>query len=424
MESNWYVYIILIVILLFLSSFYSSAETSLTSLNVIRIKSIGKLRSKKNHRVNIIFKLVKNYNTTLTTILIGNTLVNIAIGTLSTILFMDNFKLPTSYGPIISTLISAAIVLIIGEIIPKSIAKLHPETVALNYAYILYFLNIIFYPFTFIIKLFQIKSNKPTSSEQELIELISIIEREGVIEKAERDLIESAIKFDEKSVFQAMHPKSKIKYIYDDTSAKTIKQLYLEEKYSRLPILDHNNGSVIGILNVKEFIIQMLENEHPDLLKLMLPPIFISKRAKLNEALELLQGERMHLAIVCNNKEKKDFNGIITLEDVLEELVGEIYDETDEIGLIQEVGTHKFLVDGSSKLEILFKRYLKKKPPNSNNQTVQEWYMMKIKEKKIRKNSPVFKFRNFSFKVIKVKKNVVVFEVEVFTNKKIKNEWE
>lgn len=424
MESNWYVYIILIVILLFLSSFYSSAETSLTSLNVIRIKSIGKLRSKKNHRVNIIFKLVKNYNTTLTTILIGNTLVNIAIGTLSTILFMDNFKLPTSYGPIISTLISAAIVLIIGEIIPKSIAKLHPETVALNYAYILYFLNIIFYPFTFIIKLFQIKSNKPTSSEQELIELISIIEREGVIEKAERDLIESAIKFDEKSVFQAMHPKSKIKYIYDDTSAKTIKQLYLEEKYSRLPILDHNNGSVIGILNVKEFIIQMLENEHPDLLKLMLPPIFISKRAKLNEALELLQGERMHLAIVCNNKEKKDFNGIITLEDVLEELVGEIYDETDEIGLIQEVGTHKFLVDGSSKLEVLFKRYLKKKPPNSNNQTVQEWYMMKIKEKKIRKNSPVFKFRNFSFKVIKVKKNVVVFEVEVFTNKKIKNEWE
>lgn len=424
MESNWYVYTILIVILLFLSSFYSSAETSLTSLNVIRIKSIGKLRSKKNHRVNIIFKLVKNYNTTLTTILIGNTLVNIAIGTLSTILFMDNFKLPTSYGPIISTLISAAIVLIIGEIIPKSIAKLHPETVALNYAYILYFLNIIFYPFTFIIKLFQIKSNKPTSSEQELIELISIIEREGVIEKAERDLIESAIKFDEKSVFQAMHPKSKIKYIYDDTSAKTIKQLYLEEKYSRLPILDHNNGSVIGILNVKEFIIQMLENEHPDLLKLMLPPIFISKRAKLNEALELLQGERMHLAIVCNNKEKKDFNGIITLEDVLEELVGEIYDETDEIGLIQEVGTHKFLVDGSSKLEVLFKRYLKKKPPNSNNQTVQEWYMMKIKEKKIRKNSPVFKFRNFSFKVIKIKKNVAVFEVEVFTNKKIKNEWE
>lgn len=424
MESNWYVYTILIVILLFLSSFYSSAETSLTSLNVIRIKSIGKLRSKKNHRVNIIFKLVKNYNTTLTTILIGNTLVNIAIGTLSTILFMDNFKLPTSYGPIISTLISAAIVLIIGEIIPKSIAKLHPETVALNYAYILYFLNIIFYPFTFIIKLFQIKSNKPTSSEQELIELISIIEREGVIEKAERDLIESAIKFDEKSVFQAMHPKSKIKYIYDYTSAKTIKQLYLEEKYSRLPILDHNNGSVIGILNVKEFIIQMLENEHPDLLKLMLPPIFISKRAKLNEALELLQGERMHLAIVCNNKEKKDFNGIITLEDVLEELVGEIYDETDEIGLIQEVGTHKFLVDGSSKLEVLFKRYLKKKPPNSNNQTVQEWYMMKIKEKKIRKNSPVFKFRNFSFKVIKIKKNVAVFEVEVFTNKKIKNEWE
>lgn len=423
MESNWYIYIIILVILLFLSSFYSSAETSLTSLNVIRIKSIGKLRSKKNHRANIIFKLVKNYNTTLTTILIGNTLINVAIGTLSTVLFIDSLNLPI-YGPLISTLVSATVVLIIGEIIPKSVAKLHPEAVALNYAYILYILNIIFYPFTFIFKLFQIKSKKPTSSEQELIELISIIEREGVIEKAERDLIESAIKFDEKSVFQAMHPKSKIKYIYDDTPAKTIKQLYLEEKYSRIPVIDRNTDNVIGILNIKEFIINMLENEHPDLLKLMLPPIFISKRAKLNEALELLQSERMHLAIVCNNKEKKDFSGIITLEDILEELVGEIYDETDEIGLIQEVGTHKFRVDGSSKLEVLFKRYLKKKSPNSNNQTVQEWYMMKTKEKKVRKCSPVFKFRNFSFKVVKVKKEYAVFEVEVFTNKKIKNEWE
>ncbi|WP_342276097.1 hemolysin family protein [Spiroplasma endosymbiont of Nebria brevicollis] len=423
MESNWYIYTIILVILLFLSSFYSSAETSLTSLNVIRIKSIGKLRSKKNHRANTVFKLVKNYNTTLTTILIGNTLINVAIGTLSTILFIDSLNLPT-YGPLISTLVSATVVLIIGEIIPKSVAKLHPEAVALNYAYILYTLNIIFYPFTFIFKLFQIKSKKPTSSEQELIELISIIEREGVIEKAERDLIESAIKFDEKSVFQAMHPKSKIKYIYDDTLPKTIKQLYLEEKYSRIPVIDRNNDNVIGILNIKEFIINMLENENPDLLKLMLPPIFISKRAKLNEALELLQSERMHLAIVCNNKEKKDFSGIITLEDILEELVGEIYDETDEIGLIQEVGTHKFRVDGSSKLEVLFKRYLKKKPPNSNNQTVQEWYMMKTKEKKVRKSSPVFKFRNFSFKVVKVKKEYAVFEVEIFTNKKIKNEWE
>lgn len=423
MESNWYIYTIMLLMLLILSSFYSSAETSLTSLNVIRIKSIGKLRSKKSNRANIVFKLVKNYNTTLTTILIGNTIINIGIGTLSTIVFIEFFQLST-YGPLISTFVLAIVVLIIGEIIPKSIAKLYPEMVALNYAYILYTLNIIFFPLTFIVKMFQFKSKNPTSSEQELIELISVIEREGVIEKAERDLIESAIKFDEKSVFEAMHPRSKIKFIYDNTSAKNIKQLYLEEKYSRIPVLDHITGNVIGVLNIKEYIISMLETENPDLYKAMLPTIFISKRAKLNEALELLQSERMHLAIVCNNKEKKDFSGIITLEDILEELVGEIYDETDEIGLIQEVGTHKFRVDGSSKLEVLFKRYLKKKPPNNNNQTVQAWYMLKTKIKKVRKNSPEFKFRNFSFKVVKVKKEIAVFEVEIFTNKKIKNEWE
>ncbi|WP_425376663.1 hemolysin family protein [Spiroplasma endosymbiont of Aleiodes alternator] len=424
MGSNWYIYLILLLVLLFLSGFYSSAETSLTSLNVIRIKSIGKLRSKKSRRANIVFKLVKNYNVTLTTILLGNTVINVGIGTLSTILFIDSFHVSPTYGPLISTLVSAIVVLIIGEIIPKSVAKLHPETIALNYAYILYILNIIFYPITFIVTLFQFKSKKPTSSEQELIELISIIEREGVLEKAERDLIESAIKFDEKSVFQAMHPKSKIKYIYDDTPPKVIKHLYLEEKYSRIPVLDHVNQNVIGILNIKEFIINMLENENPDLLQLMLPAIFISKRTKLNEALEILQTERMHMAIVCNNKDKKDFNGIITLEDILEELVGEIYDETDEIGLIQEIGTHKFRVDGSSKLEVLFKRCLKRKPPNYNKQTVQEWYMFKTKVKKVRKNSPLLKFRNFSFKVIKVRKEFAVFEVEIFTNKKIKNKWE
>ncbi len=424
MDSNWYIYLIILLVLLFLSGFYSSAETSLTSLNVIRIKSIGKLRSKKSRRANIVFKLVKNYNVTLTTILLGNTVINVGIGTLSTILFIDSFHVSPTYGPLISTLVSAIVVLIIGEIIPKSVAKLHPETIALNYAYILYILNIIFYPITFIVTLFQFKSKKPTSSEQELIELISIIEREGVLEKAERDLIESAIKFDEKSVFQAMHPKSKIKYIYDDTPPKVIKHLYLEEKYSRIPVLDHVNQNVIGILNIKEFIINMLENENPDLLQLMLPAIFISKRTKLNEALEILQTERMHMAIVCNNKDKKDFNGIITLEDILEELVGEIYDETDEIGLIQEIGTHKFRVDGSLKLEVLFKRYLKRKPPNYNKQTVQEWYMFKTKVKKVRKNSPLLKFRNFSFKVIKVRKEFAVFEVEIFTNKKIKNKWE
>lgn len=424
MESNWYIYLIILLLLLLLSSFFSSAETALTSLNVIRIKAIGKLRSKKNHRVNVVFKLVKNYNVTLTTVLLGNTVINVGIGTLSTIIFIDSFHISNTYGPLISTLVSAIVVLTIGEIIPKSIAKLHPETIALNYAYILYTLNIIFYPITFFVTLFQFKSKKPTSSEQELIELISIIEREGVLEKAERDLIESAIKFDEKSVFQAMHPKSKIKYIYDNTPSKVIKHLYLEEKYSRIPVLDHLNENVIGILNIKEFIINMLENENPDLLKLMLPAIFISKRAKLNEALEILQTERMHMAIVCNNKDKKDFSGIITLEDILEELVGEIYDETDEIGLVQEIGTHKFRVDGSAKLEVLFKRYLKRKPLNNSKQTIQEWYMFKTKIKKIRKNSPILKFRNFSFKVIKVRKDSAVFEVEILTNKKIKNKWE
>lgn len=427
MESLWYVYLIIIFILIFVSAFFSSAETAITSLNIVRIKSIAKLKNnRKKRQAKVVFKLIKNYNLTLTTILIANTVVNLIIGTLSTILFVEGFKIG-SVAPVISTVFSAILVLIFGEVIPKSITKMYPEKIALAYAYPLYVFNIIFYPLTMIFNLFQFKSNSPMSSEQELIELVSIIEREGVLEKAERNLIESAITFDEKSILQAMQPKARVRYIYDDTSSKLIREIYLKENYSRIPVLDSKTQEVIGILNIKDYVIEMLQNNNPDLKQLIIEPLYLSKRTKLNQALELLQSERTHIAIVCNNKEKKDFNGIVTLEDILEELVGEIYDETDKIGLVQEVGTYKFLVDGRTNLDVLFRFYLRTKPPILKKTiTVAEWYCLRtnIQTKAIKKTSPVLKYRNFSFKVEKIKKQQVIFKVEILTNKKIKNEWE
>lgn len=428
MQSNWYIYTIAIAFLILLSAFYSSAETALTSLNVVRIKSIAKLRTgKKKTRARIVFSLVKNYNLTLTTILIGNTIVNLLIGTLSTILFVDSLKLG-NIAPVISTISSTVLVLIFGEIFPKSMAKMYPEKVALIYAYPLYILNFIFYPLTMIFKLFQVKTKSPTSSEQELIELVSIIEREGVLEKGERDLIESAITFDEKSIHLAMQPKARVRYIYSDTSSKVIKEIYLKETYSRIPVVDNKTGEVIGILNIKDYITEMLQNKNPNLKDLITEPLYISKRTKLNQALELLQSERTHIAIVCNNKEKKDFNGIVTLEDILEELVGEIYDESDKIGLVQEVGTYKFFVDGRTNLDVLFRFYLKAKPPVlTRSISVEEWYRLKTKNfnKPIRKNSRGFKYRNFRFEVEKVKKKgQIIFKVEVLTKMSLKNEWD
>lgn len=428
MQSSWYIYLIAIILLIFVSGFYSSAETAITSLNFVRIKSIAKLRNnKKSSRARIVFNLVKNYNLTLTTILIGNTIVNLVIGTLSTILFVEGFRLG-DIAPVLSTIASAILVLIFGEILPKSLAKTYPEKTALAYAYPLYILNFIFYPLTMIFKLFQVKSKSPTSSEQELIELVSIIEREGVLEKAERDLIESAITFDEKSVYQSMQPKARVRYIYNDSSSKIIKEIYLKETYSRIPVVDNMTGQVIGILNIKDYITEMLQNKNPNLLDLITDPLYISKRTKLNQALELLQSERTHIAIVCNNKEKKDFSGIVTLEDILEELVGEIYDETDKIGLVQEVGTYKFLVDGRTNLDVLFRFYLKSKPPVLKQSiTVEQWYRLRanIKAKQIRKSSPSFKYRNYNFSVEKIKKKgQVIFKVEILTNKKLKNEWD
>lgn len=429
MGANWYIYTIVIILLIIVSGFFSSAETALTSLNVVRIKSIAKLRnSKKKTKARIVFNLVKNYNLTLTTILIGNTLVNLAIGTLSTILFVEGFRLG-DIAPVISTLVSAVLVLIFGEIIPKSVAKMYAERVALNYAYILYGLNFIFYPLSMLFRLFQVKTKGPMSSEQELIELVSIIEREGVLEKGERDLIESAITFDEKSIHLAMQPKNRVRYIFLDSPSKVIKEIYLKETYSRIPVVNNKTEQVVGILNIKDYITEMLQNKNPYLENLITEPLYISKRTKLNQALEILQTERTHMAVVCNNKEKKDFAGIVTLEDILEELVGEIYDESDKIGLVQEVGTYKFLVDGRTNLDVLFRFYLKSRPPILKQSiTVEEWYRLKtriINDKPIRKNSPSFKYRNYSFKVDKIKKKgQIIFKVEILTNKKLKNEWD
>lgn len=428
MASNWYVYTIAIIFLIILSGFYSSAETALTSLNVIRIKSIAKLRTgKKRTRARIVFSLVKNYNLTLTTILIGNTIVNLLIGTLSTILFVNSLKLG-DIAPVVSTISSTVLVLIFGEIFPKSLAKMYPEKVALAYAYVLFGLNFLFYPLTIILKLFQVKSKSPTSSEQELIELVSIIEREGVLEKGERDLIESAITFDEKSVQRAMQPKARVRYIESNTSSKVIREIYLKETYSRIPVVDNKTGDVVGILNIKDYISEMLQNKNPKLTDLVSEPLYLSKRAKLNQALELLQSERTHMAIVCNNKEKQDFAGIVTLEDILEELVGEIYDESDKIGLVQEVGTYKFLVDGRTNLDVLFRFYLKSRPPVLKQSiSVEEWYRFKTRnqDKPIKKSSPGFKYRNYRFEVEKIKKKgQVVFKVEVLTKVSLKNEWD
>lgn len=428
MHSNWYVYTIIIILLIMLSGFYSSAETSLTSLNVIRIKSIAKLRSgKKKTRARIVFNLVKHYNLTLTTILVGNTIVNLVIGTLSTILFVDSLQLG-DIAPVVSTIVSAVLVLIFGEIFPKSFAKMYPEKVALAYAYPLYVLNFIFYPLTIIFKLFELKNKAPTSSEQELIELVSIIEREGVLEKGERDLIESAITFDEKSIQRAMQPKARVRYIFSDTPSKVIKEIYLKETYSRIPVVDNKTGEVIGILNIKDYITEMLQNKNPHLKELITEPLYLSKRTKLDQALELLQSERTHIAIVCNNKEKRDFSGIVTLEDILEELVGEIYDESDKIGLVQEVGTYKFLVDGRTNLDVLFRFYLKSKPPMlTRSISVEEWYRFKTKNqsKPIKKTSPGFKYRNYRFEVEKIKKKgQIIFKVEVLTKVSLKNEWD
>lgn len=404
-----------IIILVFFSAVFSAIETAITSINVIRIKNLAKSHSKAAKKARRVYRLIKDFNTTLTTLLVANNLVNIALTTILTYFFDNQLGLPPKWSLLISILFSLFIILIFGEILPKNLARLSPEKIAVFFAYPTLFVKILFYPFAYIFSKLRPKNSIPLSTEQELLELISTIESEGVLERAESELITSAITFDEKTIQQAMQSRDKILVIYDDTTISELKHIYQTERYTRLPVVNRKTGKIAGIVNVKDVIIQTFAGHKIRLSDVLQKPLFMAKQTNLSEALEEMQKTKIHLAIVTSNKNAGDFLGIITLEDILEELVGEIYDEHDEIGNVQEIGHHKFQVNGKVFLNELFTKHLKDKPPETKSRTLLEWYCEISEIKEVNNSSSPFQYNNYLFSVNKVKKGNIIFDVEILT---------
>lgn len=318
--------LIAIIFLLAGSALFSSMETAFSGVNKIRLKNYASQGNKKAERA---LKIANSFDDALTAVLIGNNIVNIAMASLSTVLFT---QLLGDKGVGISTAVSTVVVLIFGEILPKSYAKENAEKLALTFSGVLSALIIILKPVVIIFNKLSglLKSNKtePSVTEDELKCIIEEIEEQGVLEEQESDLVKSALDFDEITVNEILIPRVQVVGVEKNESVEEIKNKFLNEMYSRFPVYDKTLDNIIGIITNKNFF-KMLNDGKSNISEIMQSVAHISDLKLISEALREMQHNKTHLAVVMD--QYGGTKGIITMEDIIEELVGEIYDENDEV---------------------------------------------------------------------------------------------
>ena len=347
---------IIIAVLVLLSAFCSASETAFTGAKPVRLKNMMEEGSKS---AGTALKVIERYDKFLTTILIGNNIVNIATSSIATILCVDLFA---EHGPVIATAATTVIVLIFGEIIPKTIAKGNAEKMCLFFGRVIWVLMIIFTPVSAIFLLLQkgvnklfIRGNEVTVTEQELMHIIDEIEGEGVLEKQESTLVRNALEFDETTAEQIMQPRVNVVGIDIYDSVEKVSGLFRSEAYTRLPVYEKSLDHIIGVISYRDFTQKVLEGEDFALQDLVSDIMYIPSLMHISELLKKMQKEKEHIAVVVD--QYGGTAGIVTMEDVLEELVGEIWDENDEISTpVRFLDETTFNVSGEvSKMD--FNRY-------------------------------------------------------------------
>jgi len=390
-------------------------ETAISSVNIIRIKAKAKKGDKKAKRV---YKLSKKYSETLTTILVFNNIVNILSTSLATYIFSKHLG---SSGVAYATVIMTILILLFGEITPKIVAKQNSDKVMYKVAPIFEILVKILFPITKLVQLFEKKFSKNkkkiTATEDELLEIVQTIEFEGVLNQGESELIQNALTFDDKKVSNVMLKKEDVIFLYDTSDSKTIKETILNQKYSRIPVVCKNTEKVIGIIHEGDLIDDLLAEKTISIQNLIKDVIYVTPNKKLPYALEKIQKSRMHMAIVVDNNEDHNFLGIVTLEDIIEELVGEIYDEYDDLPAnVLEIGLHTFQINPNIEVKYFFDNYLENiDPPKIKSKTFVGW-IKELSNSKIRKNQE-FNYKNIKMKVLSVEAGIPTKIELTFTTK-------
>ena len=341
-----------------MSAYFSATETAFNTFNKIRVKNLAEKGNRKAARA---LELAENYDTLISTILIGNNIVNILAASLAT-LFFKNLLAGTpsaSFDTAISTAVMTLLVLTFGEICPKTIAKQSPEKFVIYATPFISALVILFKPLSAIFKQLQnllskiFKADEDQGmTEEELISIIEEAAEDGNIDEEESTLIKSAIEFNELEVGDIFTPRIDITAVRSDITKEALAKVFTESGYSRIPIYDDDLDNIHGIVYYKDFFSDAHTTNIP-ISEIVKPVMYVTKTQKINDVLKDLQEKQMHLAVVTD--EYGSTAGIVTLEDILEEIVGEIWDEHDEIiEEIKEVGDGEYIVSGMANLEKLF----------------------------------------------------------------------
>lgn len=352
MDSSDIWKIILVIVMMIFSALFSGTETAYSSVNKLRLKNY---ESQGNKKATKALKLANRFDDVLTAVLIGNNIVNIATSSVSTLIFID---LIGSKGPAVSTIIVTILVLTFCEVLPKSYAKKNAEKLALMFAVPLSALVVLLKPFVWALnKLSSVISKgdeAPTVTEDELKYMIDEIEKEGVIEEQESELVKSALEFDEITVNEILIPRTKVVGVEIGDTIDEIKEIFSSELYSRLPVYEKSLDNIVGIITNKSFF-KMLTNGSEDIASIIQEVPHIADSKLISAALRDMQRSKVHLAVVID--QYGGTKGIVTLEDIIEELVGEIYDEDDEIvANVVRLAPDKYEVAGDMSLSDMLER--------------------------------------------------------------------
>jgi len=359
MDSSSVSQIIALVLLVAMSSVFSSSETAITSVSKIKVRQLDQ---KDNKNAHLLKKLHDNMQTTISTILIGNNIVNIAASSIATILFTNIFH---QNGALISTVVMTVFVLIFGEVLPKTIAQYKNKSVALKFSRFIYLLTIVFKPIVkilnvltrLIIKLFVGEDeDSSTLTEEELKTLVEVSEEEGVLKNQETEIMINALELKETLAVDIMTPRTSMASVDIEDAESDLKEIIKNITYSRIPVYEDSIDDIIGVLHIKELAHKIIEDDRDFKVRDILKPAFYAyEYIPVVDLFKQMRTKNISISIIID--EYGGTSGIVTMEDILEELVGEIDDEYDHEKEVTKLSDNEYLVDPEMRIDEVNERF-------------------------------------------------------------------
>ncbi len=415
MGTDSYGLMIVFVVCVVLSAYFSASETAFSTANRIRLKSMAQDGNKKAEKT---LRIIDDYDNMISAILIGNNIVNIASASVATVMFVEVFG---DLGATLSTAFTTLVVLIFGEITPKSIAKATPEKFSMATASVMSFIMMIFKPLVVIFavwknavkKIFKLEIDT-SITEGEFLTMVEEAENEGGIDKEDSDLIRSVIEFNDVDADEILTPRVDVVGVSVNDTNEEIADTFVQNEYSRLPVYEEDIDDIIGFIHQRDFYTYVLTGEKT-LAEIINPVMYVSPNMKISKILAALQQKHEHMAVVTDEFGGTD--GILTMEDILEELVGEIYDEHDEeIEEFEKIGENEYRILCTSDIEDMFEFFDISCETESN--TVSGWILEQLE--KIPEEGDSFDYANLHVFVTKTdSRRVLEIVVKVDPNEEL-----